>query len=39
VQDNTLRRRLAAAGQRTVRERFSIESSVERMTEIYSKLN
>jgi len=38
VQDEPLRRRLAAAGQRTVRERFSIQSSVERMSEIYSKL-
>jgi glycosyltransferase involved in cell wall biosynthesis len=37
VQDESLRRRLAAAGQRMVRERFSIESSVERMSEIYSK--
>jgi hypothetical protein len=39
VQGEPLRRTLAAAGQRMVRERFSIESSVERMTEIYSKLN
>jgi L-malate glycosyltransferase len=38
VQDEPLRRRLAAAGQRMVRERFSIQSSVERMSEIYSKL-
>jgi hypothetical protein len=38
VQDEPLRRRLAAAGQRVVRERFSIQSSVERMSEIYQKL-
>ena len=38
VQDESLRRGLAAAGQRMVRERFSIQSSVERMSEIYSKL-
>jgi len=37
VEDEPLRRRLAAAGQRMVHERFSIESSVARMSEIYSK--
>ena len=38
VQDEPLRRRLAAPGQRMVGERFSIQSSVERTSEIYSKL-
>jgi glycosyltransferase involved in cell wall biosynthesis len=38
VENESLRRRLAAAGAQTVRERFSIESAAERMTEIYSKL-
>ena len=38
LEDEPLRRRLAAAGQRMVGERFSIQSSVERMSAIYSKL-
>jgi len=38
VENESLRRRLAAAGAQTVRERFSIQSAAERMTEIYSKL-
>ena len=38
VENESLRRRLAAAGEQTVRERFSIRSSVERMSDIYSKL-
>lgn len=38
LENEPLRRRLAAAGERTVRERFSIRSSAERMSEIYKKL-
>jgi glycosyltransferase involved in cell wall biosynthesis len=38
VENESLRRRLAAAGEQTVRECFSIRSSVERMSDIYSKL-
>ncbi len=38
VENESLRRRLAAAGQQTMRERFSIRSSVQRMSDIYSKL-
>ena len=38
VASETLRRRLAAAGQRMVRERFSIRLSAQRMGEIFAKL-
>jgi glycosyltransferase involved in cell wall biosynthesis len=38
VEDESLRRRLAAAGEQTIRTHFSIRSSAERMSEIYSKL-
>ena len=38
VTDQTIRLRLAATGQRMVRERFSIRSSAQRMGEIFAKL-
>ena len=38
VTDEALRRRLAAAGQRMVRERFSVQVSAQRIGEIFSKL-
>jgi glycosyltransferase involved in cell wall biosynthesis len=38
VTDEALRRRLAVAGQRMVRERFSVQVSAQRMGEIFSKL-
>jgi glycosyltransferase involved in cell wall biosynthesis len=38
VENEFLRRRLAAAGEQMVRERFSIRSSAERMGDIYTKL-
>ena len=38
VEDESLRRRLAAAGQRMVRERFSVQSSAQRMGEIFARL-
>jgi glycosyltransferase involved in cell wall biosynthesis len=38
VENQSLRRRLAAAGEQMMRERFSIRSSAERMADIYTKL-
>jgi len=38
VGNESLRQRLAAAGEQTVRQRFSIKSSVQRMSDIYTKL-
>jgi glycosyltransferase involved in cell wall biosynthesis len=38
VEDESLRRRLAATGQRMVRERFSLRLSAERMGEIFAQL-
>jgi glycosyltransferase involved in cell wall biosynthesis len=37
VEDESLRRRLAAAGEQTIRTHFSIRSSAERMSDIYTK--
>ena len=38
ILDAALRRRLAAAGQRMVRERFSVQISAQRMGEIFARL-
>ena len=38
IENESLRRQLAAAGERLIRERFSIRSSAERMGEIYTTL-
>ena len=38
VENESLRRRLAVTGEQMVRDRFSIRSSAERMSEIYTKL-